>query len=193
MSGSGENRDRDQMAEESAKDSAEVSDRGYVHIVLPAALVVFALVVNAALLGVEGLQAGTAHGMRDVISVGPRILAALALAAVIQVWLPTEGLRRWLGARSGLKGLGLAGFFGSITVGGPFACFPIVATLASAGVEQGCLVAFLTGWSLLSVQRIIVWEWPLLGSEFVFVRVLACFAMPIVAGLLMRALLRWRP
>lgn len=188
MTGSSDDLDKEQMSE----NSGMITDRGYIHIVLPAALVILALAINAAVLGVNGLRDGTAHGVRDVISVGPRIIAALALAAIIQVWLPTEGLRRWLGARSGVKGLGLAGFLGSITVGGPFACFPIVATLASAGVEQGCLVAFLTGWSLLSVQRIIVWEWPLLGSEFVFIRVVACIAMPIIAGLLMRALLRWR-
>jgi uncharacterized membrane protein YraQ (UPF0718 family) len=177
------------------EEGAGASKKGngsYIHVVLPGALFVVALALSFFLLGEPGVREGIGHGVADIVSIGPRILAALALAAIIQVWLPTNGLSRWLGADSGLKGLGFAGLLGSITVGGPFASFPLVATLAAAGVEQGCLVAFLTGWSLLAIQRIIVWEWPLLGGEFVFVRVIACIAMPIIAGLLMRALVSWR-
>jgi len=164
--------------------------RGYIHLVLPAGLAAAALALSFTSSGIEGVRLGLQHGAADVWSIGPRVCAAIVLAAIIQVWLPKDGLRRWFGARKGLKGLGVAAFFGSITVGGPFASFPLVATLAAAGVEQGCLVAFLTGWSLLGVQRIIIWEWPLLGSDFVVVRVIACVAMPILAGLLMRALTR---
>jgi uncharacterized membrane protein YraQ (UPF0718 family) len=164
--------------------------RRYVHLIVPVTLAAFALALSYAVSGTEGVEAGLKVGAADLLSIGPRICAAIVLAAVIQVWIPKDGLSRWFGSRTGLKGLGLATILGGITVGGPFASFPLVATLAAAGVEQGCLVAFLTGWSLLGVQRIIVWEWPLLGSDFVIVRVISCIAMPILAGLLMRALTR---
>ena len=128
--------------------------------------------------------------MADVASLAPRIAAAVVLAAVIQVWLPREGLRKWFGEGRGLSGLIIASLIGSVTVGGPFASFPLVAALASSGVEMGVLVAFLTGWSLIGLQRIIVWEWPLMGTDFVILRLVSCIALPVVAGLLMRKLSR---
>jgi uncharacterized membrane protein YraQ (UPF0718 family) len=163
---------------------------GYVHLVLPVALAVVATISNFAVLGAGGLEEGGRRGFGDLLLIGPRICAAILLAAVIQVWLPREGIRKWFGEKRGLKSLVFASVLGILTVGGPFASFPLVAGLAAAGVESGSLVSFLTGWSLLGIQRLVVWEWPLMGTHFVNIRFLACIAMPVVAGLLMRLLVR---
>lgn len=162
----------------------------YGHLVLPGALAAVAIAVNFSLLGKDGLMTGLDAGAADIASLAPRIAAAVVLAAVIQVWLPREGLRRWFGEGRGLSGLALASAVGAVTVGGPFASFPLVAALAASGIEMGMLVAFLTGWSLIGIQRIIVWEWPLMGSDFVLLRLASCIALPVVAGLLMRRLSR---
>lgn len=169
---------------------SQKKQQGNLHLVLPAALAAFAGGLNFALIGTNGLTAGFEHGTRDLVVIGPRIGAAILLAAVIQVWLPRDGMRKWFGEEQGMKSLALASVLGIMTVGGPFASFPLVASLAAAGVESGSLVAFLTSWSLLGIQRLVVWEWPLMGTEFVKLRLLSCIAMPILAGLLMRFLVR---
>lgn len=162
----------------------------HIHLVLPASLCLIAATMNFSLLGTHGLAAGARQGVGDLIVIGPRIAAAILLAAVIQVWLPREGIQAWFGEKRGLRSLMIASLLGIMTVGGPFTSFPLVASLAAAGVEGGSLVAFLTGWSVLGIQRLVVWEWPLMGTEFVNLRIMSCVALPLVAGVLMRLLLR---
>ena len=177
------------------KETEEPSKAGspYAYLALPAAFGAIAAILNFGFLGTDGLSAGASQGMKDLVVIGPRIAAGVVLAAVIQVWLPREGVGKWFGKKRGLRSLVIASALGLVTVGGPFASFPLVAALAAAGVEAGSLVSFLTGWSLLGLQRLIVWEWPLLGAEFVNLRILCCLAMPVIAGILMRLLLRRDP
>jgi len=162
----------------------------HIHLVLPAALFLIAATLNFSLLGTDGLAAGARQGAGDLLVIGPRVAAAILLAAVIQVWLPHDGIRAWFGEKRGLRSLVIASLLGIMTVGGPFTSFPLVASLAAAGVEGGSLVAFLTGWSVLGIQRLVVWEWPLMGAEFVNLRIMSCLALPLIAGVLMRVLLR---
>ncbi|TCK30398.1 putative permease [Ancylobacter aquaticus] len=160
------------------------------HLALPVALVSVATVLSLAFLGPSGFVAGLWAGTADFASLAPRIMAAVILAAVMQAWLPREGLGKWFGEGRGVRGLAIASAAGAVTVGGPFASFPLVAALAAAGVEAGLLIAFLTGWSLIGIQRIIIWEWPLMGSDFVVLRLASCITLPVLAGLLMRRLSR---
>ncbi len=164
--------------------------RSLARLALPVGLSAIAVAASVAHAGWSGTAAAAIGAGPQLGTLAVRVGAALLLAAVIQVWLPRERMRRLLGSGRGILPLFLAGLVGSVTVGGPMTSFPILAALAAAQVEAGALVAFLTGWSLLAVQRIIVWEWPLLGPEFVLVRLAASFALPVVAGLIMRALVR---
>jgi uncharacterized membrane protein YraQ (UPF0718 family) len=77
---------------------------------------------------------------------------------------------------------------GALTPGGPFASFPLVVALFEAGAGYGAAVAYLTAWTGISLQRAIVWEWPLLGPEITIVRNLVSIPLPIIAGLIARAL-----
>jgi len=84
----------------------------------------------------------------------------------------------------------LATAAGTITPGGPFTSFPIVHALWVAGADAGALIAYLTAWALIGLNRLIVWELPVMGAEFALVRTLVCLPLPIVAGLIARALVR---
>jgi uncharacterized membrane protein YraQ (UPF0718 family) len=64
--------------------------------------------------------------------------------------------------------------------------FPIVASLFKVGVGIGPLVSYLTAWSLLGLQRIIMWEIPFLGPKVVAVRFAVSFFFPFLAGLVLR-------
>jgi uncharacterized membrane protein YraQ (UPF0718 family) len=118
----------------------------------------------------------------------PRLCAALLVAGFIQVLLPRDKVARWIGERSGLRGITLASFAGMVTPGGPMTSFPLVTALHAAGTGRSALIAYLTSWSTLGLQRILAWELPLMGVEFAALRFLASLPLPLVAGLISRLL-----
>ncbi len=118
----------------------------------------------------------------------PRIGAAVLLAAFLQVLVPRDLVAAWIGEKSGLRGMAIASVAGMLTPGGPMAAFPLVVALHASGADRGALVAYVTAWSLLGVQRLLIWEIPLLGGEFVVLRFIVSALLPLVAGLIARQL-----
>ncbi|MEO1016941.1 MAG: permease [Pseudomonadota bacterium] len=146
-----------------------------------------------ALGGVPKVEAAFTVSGLTLLQLAPRLIGAMLLAGFIQALVPRDAVARWLGAESGMRGLVLAGIAGAFTPGGPMASFPIMAAIAAAGADGGCLIAYLTAWSLLGINRIVVWDIPFLGLEFTALRMLLCLPFPILAGLLYRRLYGARP
>jgi len=90
-----------------------------------------------------------------------------------------------------LLGIVIATLAGIICPGGPITIFPIAAAFVAIGADIGAAIAFITSWTLLGYARILVWELPFFGAEFVFWRALVALPMPIIAGLLARAIVSW--
>lgn len=122
------------------------------------------------------------------LEIAPQMTAGFLLAAFTQVLIPKKFIRKWVGEESGLKGIVIASLAGSLTPGGPIASFPIIAALYSMGADFGSLVAYITAWELLGIQRILIWEIPLLGMKFVAIRVVVSLLCPVIAGLMARQL-----
>ena len=99
-------------------------------------------------------------------------------------------LVRYLGEESGFMGLILAMLAGSVAPGGSLIQFPIIASLQRSGAGAGPLAAYLTAWSLMPVQRTLVWELPFLGLPFVAARLLVSAAAPLLAGLCVPIILK---
>lgn len=121
----------------------------------------------------------------------PQLAGGLLIGGLVTRLVSREKVARWLGGSSGMTGLFLASLAGLLTPGGPFTSFPMVYALWIAGADAGALIAFISAWSLLGFNRLIVWELPLLGVEFTVVRYLVCLPLPILAGLIARWLGRW--
>ena len=120
----------------------------------------------------------------------PLIALGMMLGGLARELADPKKIAPILGAQSGWAGLFLATALGAITPGGPFAAFPIVYALFIAGADVGAVIAYVTAWSVIGIHRVIIWEWPLLGHEFVIVRVLTALPLPILAGALARLLAR---
>ena len=135
-------------------------------------------------LGPTVFREGSTEGAHLFISLIPRFAAALLIAGFALMLIPREFVAEWIGERSGLKGIVVATVAGCITPGGPMMGWPIVMALAAAGADRGPLVAYVTSWALLGLQRIIVWELPLLGEQFVMIRFAVSFFMPVIAGVI---------
>ena len=116
----------------------------------------------------------------------PRMIGGMLLAGMVQAILPPDLVAKWVGEEAGVKGIVIAAAVGMLTPGGPMTSFPIVVAFYMSGAGRGALVAYLTGWSLLGFQRTLVWELPLLGTEFTLYRTACVIALPIMAGLIAR-------
>ena len=125
---------------------------------------------------------------RLFVDILPKVLAACLIAAFVAVLMPREVVLRWVGAESGLLGILIATLAGTICPGGPITIFPIAAAFVAIGADTGAAIAFITSWTLLGYARILVWELPFFGGEFVIWRTIISLPLPIVAGLLARFL-----
>ncbi len=123
-----------------------------------------------------------------LLGIMPVIVAAMFIGGYVQVLLPRDFVARRLGDNSGAFGYLIAMVAGAITPAGPFGAFPIVLALRRAGAPFDLCVVYLSAWAMLGINRIVIWELPFLGHDFVALRVLSSLPLPIVAGLMARAL-----
>lgn len=159
-----------------------------------------ALTLLGILLGLAGLaywRGGSelaANGFREganlLLRYGPVIVISLLAAGFADQLLPRESVREWLGADTGMRGILIGSAAGMITPSGPFVSMPLAAVMIRSGAGAGAVVAFLSAWSLLAIHRLVAWEVPILGWRFALLRYGVCLVLPVVAGLLARALLR---
>jgi uncharacterized membrane protein YraQ (UPF0718 family) len=151
----------------------------------------FALLAGLAcylILGPDAFAEALADDVRMVISTLPRIVLALAVAGLVWMMLPRERLTRLIGGKSGLRGLLVATAAGVVTPGGPASAYPFLAVLAGSGADRGALVAFIVSWSMLGMQRILVWDVPFMGADFSLLRFVVSLPLPVLAGLIARRL-----
>jgi len=50
------------------------------------------------------------------------------------------------------------------------------------------LISFLTAWPVFAFHRVLAYELPMMGIQFVRIRLLACLTLPPLAGLLAAAI-----
>ncbi len=161
-------------------------------------LFVLALVLFGAALvyrrdGVPGVLHVLAEDSWLFLDILPKVLAGCLIGAFVAALLPRELVSRWIGGDSGLTGLVIATAIGAIMPGGPFTIYPLAGALLAIGAGVGPAVAFVTSWTLIGLNRAIIWEAPFLGVDFVTTRMLVSLPLPILAGFLAQALGRIVP
>lgn len=122
------------------------------------------------------------------LTVLPKVAAGVLVAAFLRILLPKEVVARWIGERSGLRGLAVATLAGAIIPGGPMTIFPIATALYLSGADRGATIAFITSWLTIGINRAIVWELSFFGPEFVILRTLISLPIPILVGVAARML-----
>ncbi len=131
------------------------------------------------------------HDFWLFLEIIPKVLPACLVAAFVAVLMPRDAVMRWVGKESGMTGLLIATLAGIVVPGGPITVFPIAAAFVAIGADVGATIAFVTSWTLLGYGRILVWELPFFGYEFVLWRTLVALPLPIAAGLLARWMAGW--
>jgi len=140
--------------------------------------------------GGEFVSRGFGDGANLLLRFAPLIVVSFLTAGFAELLIPQEWVRQRLGEESGISGILIGVGAGIITPSGPFVSLPIAAVLLRSGAGIGPVVAFIAGWSLLAVHRLVAWEIPILGPRIALQRYAVCLILPIVAGLIARAFAR---
>src|SRR6266508_1509194 len=144
---------------------------------------VAALALAAAVRGKILLREGTREGLKDFARLIPRLLLGVIGSGFVAEALPQDVIGRWLGADSGFLGVTLAVLGGALTPGGPVVGFSIGAAALKGGAAAPQVIAYTTAWALFAIQRIVIWELPILSARLVWIRAAASLPVPFLAAL----------
>lgn len=122
------------------------------------------------------------EGSLDFLRLIPRLVLGVVGAGFLAEVLPQDILVTLIGPNSGLLGVTVATLAGVVTPGGPVVGFAIAATALKAGAGAPQVIAFVTAWSLYALQRLLVWEVPVLDPKVVWIRVIASLPLPFLAA-----------
>jgi hypothetical protein len=145
-------------------------------------LFVGAMALTAALRGRSLLNEGVRSGLIDFLHLLPRIGIGVVGSGYIAEVLPKAMIVPWLGAESGVTGILLATIGGALTPGGPVVGFAIGAAALKGGGGAPQVIAYSTAWALFAVNRMVLYEIPMMPPRVVWLRGLVCLPLPFIAA-----------
>lgn len=150
-----------------------------------------ALATGAAVWWLHGTRAfldALGEDLEMLLHTLPRVVMAIGTAGLLWAILPRERIGALIERAPGVRGLVLATVAGAITPGGPTSAFVLLALIGSMGADRGAMVTYITAWATLGIQRILSWDIPMMGPDFSALRFAATLPLPLLAGMLARAL-----
>jgi uncharacterized membrane protein YraQ (UPF0718 family) len=102
----------------------------------------------------------------EMLCVLPPILILIGL---FQVWVPRKTVEKAMGSSSGLKGILMAIFVGTVAMGPLYAAFPLGVSLLEKGASLFNMAIFLCVWASIKIPMIL-FEIKFLGAEFAGLR-----------------------
>lgn len=111
-----------------------------------------------------------------------RLFVGIVGAGFLARMVPAEFVNQWLGANSGVSGVAVATLAGALTPGGPVVGYSLGAAALKAGAGVPQVMAYVTGWSLYTLNRLLVWELPIMPAWFVRLRILVSLPFPFIAA-----------
>ena len=145
-------------------------------------IIALALALVAAMRSRWLLRDSAREGVIDFFKLVPRILLGVVGAGYVAALLPQELVGRWFGQDSGILGLVVAVVAGALTPGGPVVGFSISAAALKGGAGAPQVIAYMTAWALYAVQRMLMWEYPVMPRRLVLLRTAASLPLPFLAA-----------
>ncbi|ERJ11480.1 permease [Haloplasma contractile] len=103
---------------------------------------------------------------KEMLMVIPPIFVLLGL---LDVWVPRETMMKYMGEKSGIKGIIIAFTLGSAAAGPLYGAFPIAAVFMKKGVKFTNILIFIGAWSTTKIP-LILFEISALGPKFALTR-----------------------
>lgn len=121
-------------------------------------------------------------GIKDFAGLVPRIALGVVGAGYIAAVIPQDVITGFLGPGSGWSGVALASVGGAVTPGGPVVGFALAASALKGGAGMAQVVAYVVAWSLFALQRVVMFEIPIMPARFVWFRVVVSLPLPFLAA-----------
>lgn len=122
---------------------------------------------------------------KQMIQVVPPIMIILGL---MDVWIPRETIMKYMGYKSGIRGIFLAILIGSVAAGPMYAAFPFTKVLLKKGVKFSNIIIFMNAWCVTKISTLI-FEFSSLGYKFTLARLLIDIPGVIIMGYLVEAIM----
>ncbi|HTP93706.1 MAG TPA: hypothetical protein VMJ52_18320 [Xanthobacteraceae bacterium] len=145
-------------------------------------VVVGVLGFMAAMRGTHLFRASARESIIEFLRLIPRIALGVIGSGFIADAMPQDLIVPWIGPQSGMLGVAIATIGGGATSGGPVVGFSIAAAALKGGAGAPQVIAFVTAWSLFSIQRIIGWEIPAMPPRVVWLRAAVSVPLPFIAA-----------
>lgn len=124
----------------------------------------------------------------DMILILP---AVMVLMGLFTVWVSKEMVVKYLGKSSGVKGVALSIFFGSLPTGPLYVAFPLASSLIDKGARVSSIIIFLSAWACIKLPQELV-ELQFLGPEFMLTRLVLTIVFISLMGFLIEGLIEWK-
>ena len=119
----------------------------------------------------------TGKNFLEMLEVIPPIFILLGL---LDVWVKRETMIKYLGENSGIVGILISFFLGSVAAGPLYAAFPVAGILLKKGSKITNVLIFIGAWSTMKIP-LLLFESTSLGLKFTVIRL----ALSIVGILVM--------
>lgn len=158
---------------------------------LPILLLVLAFVVLAFVSQERAMNAVSVSWdyLLEMILIIPPVFLLMGL---IEVWVPKEKIKVWIGKRSGIKGMLIAFLLGTLPTGPLYIAFPLAATMLKKGASVKNVVVFLGAWAALKIPQLMV-EIEFLGVSFALLRFALTATVLILSAIIMDAYFQRHP
>lgn len=127
----------------------------------------------------------TGYSFKEMFLVLPQVFILLGL---LDVWVPKEVMMKYMGEKSGLKGIMLSVILGSASAGPLYGAFPVAAVFMKKGVKFSNILIFIGAWSTTKIPMFL-FELASLGSRFAVTRLLVDIPGIILIAYLLCALI----
>ena len=145
-------------------------------------VIVAALGLMAAVRDTRLFQDSVRNSSIEFVRLIPRIALGVIGSGFIADAMPQDLIVPWIGPQSGMLGVAIATLGGAATSGGPVVGFSIAAAALKGGGGAPQVIAYVTAWSLFSIQRIIGWEIPSMPPRVVWLRAAVSVPLPFLAA-----------
>ena len=123
----------------------------------------------------------------EMLLILPAVLIFMGLFAT---FISDDVVTKYLGKASGMKGMFIAIFLGTLPTGPLYVAFPMVAMWLKKGASIANMVVFLSAWACIKLPQEIV-EFQFLGLEFMLLRLILTIVFVIIISVVIEKIIKF--
>ncbi len=127
------------------------------------------------------------EGMHLILNLLPIFLCVMFFSSFLGVFLSPKTVQKFMGKKSGLKGIVLAVLFGTVIVGPLWVLFPLYKTLLNKGARMAVVGAMVGAFAIKTPW--LPFGASLLGWPFISLTTILIFLYAIIQGYIMESVL----